>query len=109
MLTIIIPVKYHPFKCKQPEVSQERRERIRGFSQMLTRSEEVSVDSCLEMLTWSVDILHSNVFPLLLHSHADLQDSRIGGKNTGAEAEAVEEESSTCPPALLPANHIESD
>lgn len=46
---------------------------------MPTRSEEVSVDSCLEMLTWSVDILHSNVFPLLLHFHADLQDSRVGG------------------------------
>lgn len=74
---------------------------------MLTRSEEVSVDSCLEMLTWSVDILHSNVFPLLLHSHADLQDSRIGGKKHRRRGcMGTEQYLSSCPPA---ANHIESE
>ena len=35
----------------------------------------------------------------------------LEGKNTGAEAKAVEEQSNTCPPAFLPANpqRIESD
>ena len=69
---------------------------------MLARSEEVSVDSCLEMLTWSVDILHSNVFSLLLHSPADLKDSSIGGKKhrcRGQGHRGAEWYRSSCPPA----------
>ena len=48
-----------------PEVSEEKGDREAGFCWMLVKSQEISMDRYLELLRWSVNVLHFKVFSLL--------------------------------------------